>query len=44
MKVLDKDEKKIYDGLMNGVRFETIECWDRPVPEGWKNIKTSQLT
>ena len=44
MKVLDEDEKKIYNSLMGTVKFETIDCWNKPVPEGWKNIKVSQLT
>lgn len=44
MKVLDGDEKKIYNSLMDTITFETIDCWDKPVPEGWKNIKVSQLT
>ena len=41
MKVLDKDEKKIYEGLK--IHFDIIDCWDIPVPEGWKNIKVSKF-
>ena len=41
MKVLDKDEKKIYDGLK--IHFDIIDCWDIPVPEGWKNIKVAKF-
>ena len=41
MKVLDKDEKKIYEGLK--ITFKSIDCWDIPVPEGWKNIKVAKF-
>ena len=41
MKVLDKDEKKIYEGLK--IHFDKIDCWDVPVPEGWKNIKVAKF-
>ena len=41
MKVLDKDEKKIYEGLK--IHFDKIDCWNVPVPEGWKNIKVAKF-
>ena len=41
MKVLDKDEKKIYEGLK--ITFKSIDCWNIPVPEGWKNIKVAKF-
>ena len=41
MKVLDKDEKKIYEGLK--ITFKSIDCWDIPVPEGWKKIKVAKF-
>jgi len=41
MKVLDKDEKKIYEGLK--IHFDKIDCWDVPVPDGWKNIKVAKF-
>ena len=34
MKVLDKDEKKIYESLK--IHFDKIDCWDVKVPDGWK--------
>ena len=41
MKVLDKEEKKIYEGLK--IHFDIIDCWDIQVPEGWKNIKVAKF-
>ena len=43
MKILDKDEKEIYKGLLKSIKFSTIECWDVEVPSGWKNIKVSKF-
>ena len=43
MKVLDGDEKKIYNSLMDTITFETIDCWDKPVPEGWKKYQSIKV-
>ena len=43
MKVLDKEEKAIYDGLMEEVDFKIIDCWDVKVPESWKKIKVAKF-
>jgi hypothetical protein len=43
MKVLDKEEKVIYDGLLKEIDFEFIDCWDVPVPDGWKKIKVAKF-
>ena len=43
MKVLNKEEKLIYDGLMKDIDFEIIDCWDVEVPEGWKKIKVAKF-
>jgi len=41
MKVLDKEEKAIYNSIE--IKFESIDCWDVEVPEGWKNIKVTKF-
>lgn len=41
MKVLDKEEKKIYEGLK--IPFTYIDCMNVPVPESWKNIKVAKF-
>jgi len=41
MKVLDKEEKAIYDGL--NIQFKSIDCWDVEVPESWKKIKVAKF-
>ena len=41
MKVLDKEEKVIYDDL--NIQFKFIDCWDVEVPEGWKKIKVAKF-
>jgi|TARA_B110000240_G_scaffold191068_1_gene233100 hypothetical protein len=41
MKVLDKDEKEIYNSL--NIHFETVDCSSVVVPEGWKNIKVAKF-
>jgi|TARA_R110002074_G_scaffold71376_5_gene165080 hypothetical protein len=41
MKVLDKDEKKIYESI--DIPFEFVDCWDVKVPEGWKKIKVAKF-
>tara|TARA_B110000495_G_C22886504_1_gene516997 strand:+ start:132 stop:263 length:132 start_codon:yes stop_codon:yes gene_type:complete len=42
MKVLNKDEKKIYQSL--DIKFESNKiCWDIEVPEGWKKIKVANF-
>ena len=43
MKVLDKEEKAIYDGLMEEVDFKFIDCRDVEVPESWKKIKVAKF-
>ena len=43
MKVLDKEEKKIYNTFMKLIKFEKIDCWNVKVPEGWKNIKVAKF-
>ena len=37
MKILNKDEKKIYDEFINMIQFENIECWNMPTPKSWLN-------
>ena len=37
MKVLDKEEKEIYESLK--IPFVFVDCVNVPVTEGWKNIK-----
>lgn len=34
MKVLDKEEKKIYESL--NIPFKFIDCWDVKIPYSWK--------
>ena len=41
MKVLDKEEKEIYESLK--IPFEFIDCINVPIPEGWKNIKVAKF-
>ena len=41
MKVLDKEEKVIYDDL--NIQYEFIDCWDVEVPESWKKIKVAKF-
>ena len=42
MKVLDEEEKAIYDSLE--IQFESNKiCWDVEVPEGWKDIKVAKF-
>jgi|TARA_R110002110_G_scaffold230777_1_gene446628 hypothetical protein len=41
MKVLDKEEKKIYESL--NISFKFMDCWDVPVPKGWKKIKVAKF-
>ena len=36
MKVLYKEEKNIYESL--DIKFNSIDCWDIDIPEGWKKI------
>jgi hypothetical protein len=35
MKVLDKDDKKLYDTLMKMTNLQSIDCWDISAPKGW---------
>tara|TARA_R110002167_G_C12460821_1_gene632698 strand:+ start:159 stop:344 length:186 start_codon:yes stop_codon:yes gene_type:complete len=40
MKILNTDEKKVYDSFMQTITFtKTIfccpECWDVPIPDSW---------
>tara|TARA_B110000495_G_scaffold7686_1_gene5674 strand:+ start:33 stop:164 length:132 start_codon:yes stop_codon:yes gene_type:complete len=42
MKVLDKEEKAIYDSLEIQFKSNKI-CWDVEVPEGWKDIKVAKF-
>ena len=41
MKVLDKEEKEIYESLK--IPFTYIDCMNVPVPESWKNIKVAKF-
>jgi hypothetical protein len=42
MKVLNQEEKEIYDSL--DIKFTSNKiCWDVEVPEGWKNIKVAKF-
>ena len=41
MKVLDKEEKEIYESLK--IPFVFVDCVNLPVPEGWKNIKVAKF-
>ena len=41
MKVLDKEEKKIYESIK--IPFTYIDCMNVPVPESWKNIKVAKF-
>jgi|TARA_B110000495_G_scaffold79081_1_gene67848 hypothetical protein len=42
MKVLNEEEKSIYDGL--NIEFKSNKiCWDVKVPEGWKDIKVAKF-
>jgi hypothetical protein len=34
MRVLDKEEKKIYESL--NIPFKFIDCWDVKIPYSWK--------
>jgi hypothetical protein len=44
MKVLDKDDKKLYDTLMKMTNLQSIDCWDISAPKGWlKNIKNLKI-
>ncbi len=27
----------------SSIHFDIIDCWDIPVPEGWKNIKVAKF-
>ena len=41
MKVLNKNDKKIYNAFINTIKFEKIDCWDVEIPKGWlNNIKS----
>jgi len=42
MKVLDKDEKKIYDEFINMIQFENIECWNVPTSKSWLNLNVNE--
>ena len=39
MKVLDKEEKKIYESIK--IPFTYIDCMNVPVPESWKKIRVA---
>lgn len=41
MKVLDKEEKDVYESL--NIPFKFVDCWDVKVPESWKNIKVAKF-
>ena len=41
MKVLDKEEKKIYESLK--IPFVFVDCMNVPIPESWKNIKVAKF-
>lgn len=41
MKVLNKEEKEIYESLK--IPFEFIDCINLQVPEGWKKIKIAKF-
>mgnify|MGYP003657427870 CR=1 FL=1 len=44
MKILDTDEKKVYDEFINMIQFENIDCWDIQAPEEWlNNIKDLKI-
>ena len=44
MKVLDKEEKKVYNEFINMIKFEKIDCWNTPIPESWlNNIKDLKI-
>jgi|TARA_R110002124_G_scaffold232719_1_gene397809 hypothetical protein len=35
MKVLDKDDKKLYDTLMKMTNMQSIDCSDLDIPKSW---------
>lgn len=35
MKVLKKEEKEIYDGLMKNIKIKKLDCWDYKAPNGF---------
>ena len=35
MRVLDKEEKNIYESLMKGVKIKKLRCWNHTAPEGF---------
>ena len=41
MKVLNKEEKEIYESLK--IPFEFVDCINVPVPEGWKKIRIAKF-
>lgn len=44
MKVLDGEEKKVYNELLSMIPFEKIDCWDTPIPKSWlNNIKDLKI-
>jgi hypothetical protein len=44
MKVLDKDDKKLYDSLMKMINIQIIYCSNLDIPKGWlKNIKNLKI-
>ena len=43
MKVLDKDEKNIYDEIIKSLKFTKVECWDVDIPKGWiDNVESAK--
>lgn len=41
MRVLDADEKKIYESI--NIIFEPIDCWNTKTPKSWKKIKVAKF-
>ena len=37
MKVLDKDEKKIYNTMMSMIKVKKLRCWNHTAPDDFEN-------
>ena len=35
MKVLKKEEKEVYDGLIKNMKIKKLDCWNYKAPKGF---------
>ena len=35
MRLLEVDEKRVYDAMMGMIKFKKLRCWNKTIPDGF---------